>query len=449
MGDPLADRYRRSFVAPHPWRSGKPPFRIPDSVLKDLSRELQHLGVPLAGPSDDAKAVDGVTPGTAVGALMRMLGRLDPASKPPPDDAPAPAPASSQMEGLRIALKSAKSPLLLGALSELDLLWRFYEQMVHEEYLDLANVKKGRGWWAALAEFEERGGERLYAELRPVYFRAGIREPVPFIKQIQSSGPTVAGVEVQQGVHPEFAKLLKKADGFINRSTAAQFGSAPVKYIGCFRPSALDWKGVKYLSNHMIGAAVDIDASRDGVDRNPHLKGPQIPAVDAVLAFVAANGALPSSGPPLKVGGSWLTAAPVPATDVDRALQLYQQMLDISLQTQGFLNTWLGPWLTYLDAPTSLPASPAQQQRDEAFRVMENLAKAFGRLDKAPKHRTSPAVKELLNIQKNGFISIPADIFVAMLKAGLQSGLEYTGPKDTMHFEIKNPKAFIAANVGP
>ncbi|WP_437602922.1 hypothetical protein WMF28_14935 [Sorangium sp. So ce590] len=458
MSDPLIDLYKKSLLSPHPWRTSRAPFLLPDSVLKIMSQEIQQFGRPLDWPPDDeggaktqAKA-KGVRPGEGLTVLRRLLAQLPADAFPPAAAAPIPPAPASGMEDLRLAMRASRKPFTerwQPARAEVDFLWRLYEQMVADEYAQLKNVRKPHDWWPALQEFEQRGGATLYADLRPVYFRSKVTRPHKLIMMMQPGGVRVAGVPVQQGIHPEFVKLLRKADGFIKRSVASQFGSAPVKYIGCFRPDPLGVGDARHVSNHMLGAAVDIDATRDKVARNPHLQKDQIKAVDRVLAFHAKTTI--GHGPALVASGSWLADFPAAGTPEDRAQHLYTEMLNVSLDVRAFLDAWLDRWIVFTNVPQSTLASPAQATRDEAFQVVTELVRTFGGMKRSARAplEDAPGVKALRNVQKNGFVSIPADIFIAMLKAGLRSGLEYGAAKDTMHFEIKSPSALIAASGFP
>ena len=176
-------------------------------------------------------------------------------------------------------------------ISELDILWKLYEQMVAAEYEELGKHKNTK---PAFTEFAERGGLKKYKELRPVYFRYKIREPHRFlIDFLQDGGVTLAGRPVKQGVHTAFASMLAKADTLLKSTPLPRFGVEQIKYIGCFRPSDLDPSGsnpLRRISNHMIGAAIDIDSGD-----NPNLKKEMVGAIDAILAFREQTGHAPLS----------------------------------------------------------------------------------------------------------------------------------------------------------
>jgi hypothetical protein len=414
MGDPLIERYERSFLTKHPTRKAHEP--LPASKLKKLSVQIQSKG-----------KHPGIPPLAGVG----------PEKLPDPRDwvlpTRVPTTIHQQFETLKREeleqWKKITNELWQAEKAEYDILWELYEAMVTDEYAQLG--KPGATWAAAFKEFEERRGIELYRELRPLYYRAKVREPHKFIMQMISSNVRLAGVQVLQGVHPKFADILRRVDRSINRSTMAQFGIQPVKYIGCFRPSPLGDR----ISNHMIGAAIDIDATIKGADRNPHLKKPQLDALELMLAFRAKHNPLPT-GTVLKVSGSWL--AGVPDLDaLDRARALHAQTVQISTETKAFLDEFLDAFVSFQKTPNTLADAAAEAKRKEAFKIIEQLLKAFG------------GERGLRNIKKGGLISIPAEVFEALASdPDLQWG-NYENSKDIMHFEIKRQADIIGANGFP
>jgi hypothetical protein len=380
MSDPLIDRYRASFPQ-HPARRTHEP--LDDSKLRKLSEQIQwtgkHPGTPMPSGATVRFATladpqDWVLPRQAPTSMQqqfqvlkrRELERLakiasEPVSLQVPQSAALPSPAPSSMQQQLEVLgrqERARWDKIVDELwraeqTEYDILWQLYERMVTEEYVQLATPNAS--WSAAYKEFEERGGLDLYRSLRPIYYRAGVRQPHKFIMQMVSSNVRLGGVEVRQGVHPKFAKILERVDRSINRSVIAQFGIQPVRYIGCFRPSPLGDR----ISNHMIGAAIDIDATIKSADRNPHLKRPQLEALDEMLAFRFKEASqnpnpLVAPGPKLTASGSWL--AGVPNLDaIDRARALHAQTVAISKEAKAFLDEF------------SINGSPSRRVRARAL----------------------------------------------------------------------------------
>jgi len=290
----------------------------------------------------------------------------------------------------------------------------------------------------------------VYSRLRPVYFRSGIPEPQEFlVNNIVASGVTLAGRPVNQGVHKDFKILLDKANEILEtsnyelkKSTAGDLGIAPIGYIGCFRPSDLDplpkdKEGLRRISNHMIGAAVDIDPGD-----NPHLKKPQLNAIDKILEYRVRT--VPNH-PPLTytAGGTWLGMMPPGSTLKERAIELHAPILAISKEVKAFLDEY---WILWRQ-----PSTPADPLKREAVLLMQELADSFGgtQTKKNLPFDETPGARALRRIQQRGFVSIPVDVFVACLQAGLMSGVQYQDQKDTMHFEIptSTQKGFIARSV--
>ena len=126
---------------------------------------------------------------------------------------------------------------------------------------------------------------------------------------------------------------------------------------------------------------------------------------------------------------------------------LKKNITDISGEVKEFLDEHLEVWLKWFVAPTS----PVP----DGYDLMSNLWKASGgeqpkkglRLkkgQKAPLEDTA-GVEEMRRVQTKGFTSIPGELYVACLKAGLKSGDEYKSSKNSMHFEIPNTIAFIGS----
>lgn len=68
------------------------------------------------------------------------------------------------------------------------------------------------------------------------------------------------------------------------------------------------------MSNHMIGAAIDIDADIGGAARNPHLNAKQIAVLDAVLTFRIKQNKLDAS------------KAPNPSVDIMSSIMLHHSL---------------------------------------------------------------------------------------------------------------------------
>jgi hypothetical protein len=450
MGDPLIARYQQSFSSPNKYPQRKAHEPLPAEKLKKASEQIQSTGKPFEPPMPATAAVRLVVPPqpkdwlTAPVSMQQQFDILQsqelvrlqalanaPVKYPSPQQpglaGQAPVGMVQQLDELKRQETDRWRKLLDEwariEMIEYDILWQIYTVMVLDEYLQLA--KPGAQWSAAFMEFEQRKGSDLYSDLRPVYYRANIKEPHKFIMTLISSGVSLVGVPVLQGIHPKFAAILSRVDKSINKSMFADFGIQPVKYIGCFRPSTLIDPKTKQetISNHMIGAAIDIDATISGEDRNPHLNPKQTAALDLVLDFRVKHQQL-AAGSVSKASGSWL--AGIPKDDsVDRARRLYSQTLQISKETRAFLDEFLDGWVAF----SKQPPKSFGDKRDQAFPIVKQMADVFG------------GEKALRNIQKGGILSIPAEVFEALASdPDLWSGASY---KDLMHFEIRRQSDII------
>lgn len=324
--------------------------------------------------------------------------------------------------------------------TEYGLLFAFYEELVIKEYDQIRAFTGKRNH--IYTQFEKYGrsagygGLEYYRRLRPIWYRAMIREPVKFMERvIDFPSLKLAGVPVTQGVHPQFAAILQRVDKNIAGVLKLLKANAPIpnsserimNVVGCFRPDPV----ADRLSNHMIGAAIDIDSSR-----NPYLGGSQIRALDKMLEFIADDEAQanPNVTPErLKIEVSWLGELPKfqSFSDVEKARRAYEKTVKISEKTKAFLIEFLDQW----DTSQKDRTTPADQRLQKAFVHVEALLKAFpskdprkGRLD------------GLQTIRDQGFISIPAEVFIALdadpdLEWGLWSTL--ADPiVDVMHFQV-------------
>jgi hypothetical protein len=228
-------------------------------------------------------------------------------------------------------------------------------------------------------------------------------------------------------------------DSNINRSVIAQFGIQPVKYIGCFSPRPIvdNRDGSLRYSNHMIGAAIDIDATIDSADRNPHLKQGQLEALDEMLTFrfeEASQNPLVAPGPKLTASGSWLAGAPN-LDAIDRARALHAQTVAISKEAMAFLDEFLEQWVAFKIAfKKGTPQSPGDR-KERAFKIIDKLARP-------KKSGGFGGEAGLRNVRKGGIISIPRELFEALASnPNLQSGTQYDVTKDIMHFEVRREVA--------
>jgi len=223
-----------------------------------------------------------------------------------------------------------------------------------------------------------------------------------------------------QRVDQSIAEVLKRLK---NKSAMVNPSMQGIGYIGCFRPDPLSGGRI---SNHMLGAAIDIDSRT-----NPHLTVGHIRALDKMLAFIAEDeaNANPLGPPPekLQIEGSWLAELPKLQSidDVERARRYYDKTVKISEKTKKFLSDFLGEWRKYRDEKKT----PADQRLQKALTVVDQLVTAFGGADK------------LAIVQQQGLISIPAEVFIALdadpdIQWGNYTYLPQLPGLDTMHFEV-------------
>lgn len=449
--DPLIRKYKDTLQGgPHHLRGTEQPVPIKPSLLATAARDIQYYGTPYKLPAGFVPPTEGFTlPAEA----LRLPGTR-PIRRPP--GAPPPVWDPYPEELVRKYEHAPSSYLQARLLFELDILWKLYEQLVTEEFDELkaAPNTADTAYKMFISVAGKGAGHKeaqdVYRRLRPVYFRSGIAEPQRFlIKNIVSGGVRLAGRPVQQGVHKDFKTMLDRAERILRDSnfdlkvsTAGDLGIAAITYIGCFRPSDLDplrtdKQGLRRLSNHMIGAAIDIDSGN-----NPHLKQAQLTVIDRILEFRVRT--VPNH-PPLRYtsGGTWLGMVPPGSTLKERAIELQATILEISKEVKAFLDDHWDLW--------RLPSTPTDPQKQEAVQLMQALADSFGgtRTSKKVTFEQTPGAKALRRIQQRGFVSISADVFVACLEAGLMSGTQYQGQKDTMHFEVPTSKQrdFIASSV--
>jgi hypothetical protein len=440
MGDPLIELYDKSFLRKWPGRLAKEP--LPRFLLEQLSTQIQRTGQPLGEPPE----------------LLRL--RIPNEKLPVPDNWVVPplppTTATDQFRDRKIdwinQTNKLRPQLWKEQNKEYELLFAFYEELVKQEYDRVSKFKAPKDelfkFFEGYGKKRGLGGLGYYKSLRPIWYRANIREPVEFMdKVLIFSGVTLAGVEVKQGVHPEFADMLKLVDGRIAQvtkrlkatSAIANPSMKAIQYIGCFRPEPLGDK----ISNHMIGAAIDIDSQR-----NPHLFPPQVRALDQMLELIeeqakedAANNPLVQPLETLRIAGSWLGALPKLQTpdDVEKARIYYNKTVKISERTKTFLNDFFDAWKEH----ERLKTPPTEPKLVKAYPIVTALVKAF------------EGAGKLATVQKLGLISIPAEVFITLHSdANIQWG-NYAfyrskdpdkGPHvDTMHFEVKNTDAVVGS----
>jgi len=427
MGDPLVQLYLSSFQRKHPGRTSTVP--LPATMLERMSDQIQSTGRPPPPPPP----IKFVIPTAKLPAPDNWIA----AQQAPP----------GLLEQQRISKKAEIDRFELVAEEttkqqafETGLLFAFYEELLRKEYERIRNFTGSRNnIFTQFEDFGKRtglGGLGYYTKLRPVWYNATIREPVLFMEQVIdfSSGVKVGGKAVTQGVHPLFAAMLGRVNQNVatvmsrikNKTVAVNPAMQAVASAGCFRPEALNSGGI---SNHMLGAAIDIDSGH-----NPHLEAKHLHALQAMLNVVSQLQATPltTAPAPLNIEESWYKNFPKLQTfdDIQKARILYNKTVQMSEATRTFLTQFLAKWVEHKKNKTT-PSDPRQQL---AFPAVDQLVKAFGSADR------------LAVIQQQGLVSIPAEVFIALDADPELAWANYTylptvdpkrGPAiDTMHFEV-------------
>ncbi|HYP77189.1 MAG TPA: hypothetical protein VER12_14570 [Polyangiaceae bacterium] len=459
MGDPLITLYRDSFQTQHPLR--KLHEELDAAKLRKASEQIQSTGQP-ASPPLPLKEIPRFTklptpeafflplePPASLSEQMEVLKRqelerlIKEANAPSPvpfvpaplSTTPLPSSMAQEFEQLKRQeaekWRKVTEKLWEAERAELSILFQLYEQMVRAEYLEIQRFAK-----AQFQEFEERGGGALYAQLRPIYFRAKVREPHKFIIEMEQPGRVrLAGKVVQQGMHKKFAAIIDRVNQKLNSSIGGNPDATMLRYVGSFRPQPLGSRP----SNHMFGAAIDVDSST-----NPHLKAPQVAVLERLLEFRAQDAAkknpLQPAPTPLRLVGSWLADVPKieDIDDLEKARRFYAKMLQISAQTKEVLHAYLEEW----QQSRKSKSTPADPQKQKAFAILDDMAKHFG------------GVSGLRDIQQRGFISIPAEVFEALVSDPQLQWGKYTdlhpgqAAVDIMHFEVR-PQVLREEIIGP
>lgn len=295
------------------------------------------------------------------------------------------------------------------------------------------------------ASFEN--GWKTYQNLRPLYLKAGFADPPAEVNKINANA-TFLGLRIIGGVHEEFEKILKAVERQLTTPGPQSLDQCYNFEIAGFVPRPIS-DNKSRLSNHAIGKAIDIDAKH-----NPQFSHDEAVKIDAVLQWLKRQ----------KSKGVWWLrsynlSGPYPfsrslslGTNMDGSLRHFREMEENSAWIQCFLRE-MYPMRKqlkneaqqaskYLKAgqktkthTADATANPSAEVAEDAVETYENLERLISALAKA-----IPSVKPEQAI-KTGILTLPPKLFTAMAEAGAQSGLEYEGKKDAMHFEVPSKRA--------
>jgi hypothetical protein len=299
---------------------------------------------------------------------------------------------------------------------------RSYRRAALDEYETLpAHVKRSFGDPAPLtakgshqpterqlrdfANAQTKAAEK-YLAMRPLYYMFGYSDPPRFLKTIQPS--RMVGHDVDYGLHPEFAKRLQGlAEALVNRdpSLRNREGTVLRSAIG-LQPRAVAGESRPSLSNHAFGLAVDVDAIT-----NPMLKDG---TVIRILNWVVGE-------PSFDFGEYVVGPKEHVALPTETA---YARLKEASLRVQDWLKRHL------YDLQVSRPEDPDAAADQQSRELADDDVRNFRILsDRVPR-------RDLEAWAREGILTIPLSLVLAMKDLQFGWGGEYEHSKDMMHFEL-------------
>jgi hypothetical protein len=318
---------------------------------------------------------------------------------------------------------------------EIRALYLEYDRLCENEFLKINKELR--------PSFEN--GWKTYRDLRPLYLKAGFTDPPTEVNKINPKA-TFLGLRIVGGVHEEFEKILKAVELKLKTPGPQDLERSYNFEIAGFVPRPIsDHKSS--LSNHAIGKAIDIDAKH-----NPQFSHDEAVKIDRVLQWLKLQ----------KSKGAWWLRSynltgPHPfsrslslATNMDGSLRHFQEMEENSAWIQCLLREmypmrqqlkneaqqaakYLKP--VHNSKSDKLTANSSDEAAEDAVETYENVERLISALAKA-----TPSVKPE-QAMKIGILTLPPKLFAAMAEAGAQSGLEYEGKKDAMHFEVPSKRS--------
>jgi hypothetical protein len=245
-----------------------------------------------------------------------------------------------------------------------------------------------------------------YVRMRSLYYVFGYGDPTRFLKTI--TPVNMLGHDVDYGVHPAFAEGLQPLrDKLIQRdpTLATRLGGLFKSAIG-LQPRPVAGESRPSISNHAFGLAVDIDALT-----NPMIKDAE---VKRILSWVVNE-------PSFDFGQLAVEASEHPTAPTETA---YARLQEASRRVQDWLKRHL--YDTQTSWPEDTSAAEDLQSRED---VSEDVLK-FRSLSRKVSRR------ELEAWAREGILTVPLVLVLAMKDLMFGWGGEYEGSKDMMHFEL-------------
>jgi len=386
---------------------------------------------------------------------------------------------------LFVPLGIPRETLAQRIMDEVAALYERYNALCESEYDRFEkNIKK---------ELERMAKERnypsgldYYRHFRPQYYIRGLMtppnkiwvvlnaiKPYTFLPRLDRQQQPIksTGLTISEGVAKVMVEKLKRAEEIIRSKGWEDEIRQQVHSIIGFQPREM--AGAKNIpgqlpkmSYHALGQAIDIDA-RD----NPQLIGPLATAIDNILDWLDAQkqqqppeGGQQTPGEkksePIRIHQfiqtfkkSKIEALKQLETDdkeagetllLDAAQKLRTGMEQIEQAIQGFINAWLEQWQA--SGGKAKEDDKERQTTQQAFDLLYQFLLARGVIPRDKKTGKGKLVKgdagkivltpeQVEKAKHFPVISLPATLIVALVEAGLRSGLEYRESKDVMHFE--------------
>ncbi len=335
-----------------------------------------------------------------------------------------------------------KIPTLKEQYKYIDRLYSKYDALCKKEY-DSIKVHHGKIYDKIAKKKRFDSSLSYYKWLRKYYFYKGITDPPAHINRIKKNVKFL-GLRVTGGAVNELVTILQNTERYLLEMDppGAEPGTVRKKIMesftwpahGGFMPRTLN--DGSSLSPHALGRAIDIAAPF-----NPHLKGKKATIINKIIQ-------LGDPGSNLTVEGSVsvkMTFIDNSQEDLNRITVAYQRMQIISNHVQNFLIDWLSKWTNDKGMPEANEEEMTLQM--QAYILMTEFLLAFGvirikngKIVLENGHvKTSIKNRErVLSFMKNGIVTIPLELFIALKRAGAITGIEFNTSKDTMHFNV-NP----------
>jgi hypothetical protein len=208
-----------------------------------------------------------------------------------------------------------------------------------------------------------------------------------------------------------------------------------IKINGAFVPRPIG--NHQAISQHALGRAIDFDP-----ESNPQLSGELAKVLDEILAFLKN---------PWRIRTQPAKISIMPEIAIE---EIYSKMKNMSEAIQAFLGTWLAKWeqlndkkklyekiIADLERKKKSDPIDLDRGRQEKYELSQELEaeeyKLVGKLVKVAGRETARHIRD------KGIITLDLRLLKAMTKARIKWGAEWNEQKDTMHFEISQPKGSL------